>query len=144
MKTLVLVNEEYGYRHYLLLTDLTLDQLAQWWASQEHIDDRKLSTLPGSLCAMETEEQYTLWCFYEAYLSLPYAHVHTDGDSILTLPNGTKIKHKGYDEHFYDSKPGDRVAWFDTSTNPPTWHYGHYDDQLEIVEDPSDDTFWKV
>jgi hypothetical protein len=142
MKTLVLVDEEYGYRYHLLLTDLTLDQFTQWWASQGHIDDRDLTFLPGYLCEMETEEQNTLWQFYKACLSLPHIHVHTDGDSMLTLPDGTKVKHMGYDEHFYDSKPGDRVAWFDTSTNPPTWHYGHYDYKLEIVEDPPDNTFW--
>jgi hypothetical protein len=146
MRTLVLVDEEYGYRYYLLFTDLTVAQLAQWWSSLEHIEyPLPVSFFPGELVAMETDKDVRLWTTYNRCLSLPYIHVHTDGDSLFTLPNKVKVKHKGYDEHYFDSKPGNRVAWFDTSTNPPTWRYGYYDENLEIVEDGQDDnSFWAV
>jgi len=115
----VVLEEEYGYRSWLWFPEMDQSALVEWWKAQESVglhffDPSK--TLPGKIVAMETVEQKMIWTVLNNGGKLPYAHIHTDGDSFLRTGD-ENYQHKGYDEHYFDSKPCDTVAKTDDKGN---------------------------
>ncbi len=95
--TVVLVDEEYGYREWLWLPNMSTAELKSWWEAQASIDGYWMNpkTLPGKLILISLN----LACEITRALDhkIIRAFLHDDSDSCvkLTLMDGTRVYHQG-------------------------------------------------
>lgn len=138
-KLCVVLDEEYGYRHHIWFPGMTETEFLAWWENLESVSGfffDPASTLPGEVVTLDTREELALWRALDCANNIHKAHIHTDGDSFMTTPDGVNHHHKGYDEHYYDSKPGDTCC---KVLEDGTQIMGKLDDNLEFVPDENQD-----
>jgi len=102
----VLVDEEYGFRHHLWLTGMTPEKLEEFWASIQNMKDHYTDctkTLPGTWISVEAEDRtynksdLDLWHQCKDDGQYYYAHLHWEDDSSLKAPDGRLIYHAGFE-----------------------------------------------
>lgn len=95
-ETTILLEEEYGYRHWLWLPDRPLTALFDWWRSIFSVEPWNFNPrpLPGVLIESTGDDQ--LW--HKLFDSRRYVsgHIHEDDDSELRSPSGEVYHHRGY------------------------------------------------
>ncbi len=93
---LVVLEEEYGYRHWFWYPDMTQVELEVWWKNLSSVEPYFMTPepLPGRLDLVEDLDE---WMEVDRSKKHYYAHTHCDDDSILITPGGEKIYHEGYD-----------------------------------------------
>lgn len=137
-RLLVLVDEEYGYRNHFFFSAKTTDQFVEWWKGLDTVDGffynpaKTLAADNEDVLTVGNEDEYEQWMtMHESNVHI-YMHIHTDGDSFIRMPDGTTHHHKGYDPHYYDSKPGDRCCHI---LDDGTQVLGYLDENLNFVPD---------
>jgi hypothetical protein len=126
MSPVVRIEEEYGYRNWIWMPDMSEEEVVAWWKSLSSVgayfyDGPK--DLPGEIhqvyfertphdapeedhdpaglrfCLVTNGEGHTLDQMSE-FMELPegawYMHMHTDNDSILIIDNDERVHHAGY------------------------------------------------
>jgi len=93
---LVLLEEEYGYRHWFWFPEMEPEILIRWWKSLKTVDPYFMTPepLPGSVIYAEDMEYWYSLDKSGKYFS---AHTHCDDDSWLKIPNKDYVYHLGYD-----------------------------------------------
>jgi hypothetical protein len=124
MKPLIRIEEEYGYRNWIWMPDMTDEEVIGWWKALPTVgaffyDGPK--DLPGEIfqvyfdwedqdnekfCLIkegEGREVYQTSEFIDVPEGAWYMHMHTDNDSVLIIDNDERIYHAGHvtDEEFY-------------------------------------------
>ena len=121
-KLAVYVQEEYGYRDWLWIPDMTIDEVKTWWKGLESVSPYFFSgpvTFPGQVHQIyfhnEKEFQFVqeddpldpeadnrgrvVYTIHDELLTLPddcvRMHIHEDFDSYLSIGDET-IYHAGY------------------------------------------------
>ena len=96
---LILLVEEYGYRLWFWFPNITSKELDTWWSVLDSVDPYFMTPelLLGDLYQVENDDEFELFTTLQDTCQLYTVHIHTDDDSVLTKPNGTKIYHKGYE-----------------------------------------------
>ena len=86
----VLLDEECGYKMWEWSSEMSEEQLIEWWKAQPSMKDHYFNphtTLPGKLKRVEAREPKAgEWS----------GHIHMDDDSFLLSPDGTEYVHSGY------------------------------------------------
>ena len=96
---LVLLEEEYGYKHWFWFPKMDASELEKWWQKLETVDPYFMSPepLPGDVIFAEDMDY---WYALEEQGTYYQAHTHCDDDSWLMKPTEEYIYHKGYEgEH---------------------------------------------
>lgn len=89
-RTVVLVDEEYGYRYWFWLVDWSHQDIEAWWRGLSTVEDMffnpsaRLSEYGGRCVAVDCEEAEELFMLLTER-GLPYAHLHQDDDSWLSV-----------------------------------------------------------
>jgi len=124
MKPLIRIEEEYGYRNWIWMPDMSEEEVIDWWKNLPSVGSFFYDgprDLPG-----EVFEVYFDWedrdsnkfCLFRKgegreihqtseFIDVPegawYMHMHMDNDSILILDNDERIHHAGHvtDEEYY-------------------------------------------
>jgi hypothetical protein len=142
----VLVDEEYGYKHHFYFPSLNLGQFIEWWKELESVSEffyDPANTLPDGdedMITAETDQEYEQWMTMLQRNMHVYMHLHTDGDSFIRLPNGETIHHKGFVPSWNESKAGDGACMFNKETGE--YITGHLGDNLEFVPDDESRQSW--
>lgn len=94
----VLVCEEYGFRHWWWWPDRTMAEVITWWQSLPTVEQWTLSgpvCMPGSTFRINDEEHAV---FDERWHEGRHLRLHLDMDdnSILRLPGGGAVFHQGH------------------------------------------------
>jgi len=128
----VVLDEEYGYKRHIWMPGMTLTEFTEWWENLESVKKFFFSpanTLPGKVVTLDTAEHLSIWRALDSCGMVTTAHIHTDGDSFMTTPDGVTHHHKGYDMQYYDSRPGDTCCM---TLGDGTQVMGRLDDNLEF------------
>lgn len=98
----VLLEEEYGYRHWLWLTGLDAGELQRWWSELDSVEPYTLNPskpshgavpLPGTL--IELTDSPRNWKMSDLQRNADFsAHLNDDDDSFLK--GEAYIFHRGY------------------------------------------------
>ena len=96
---LVLLDEEYGYRLWFWFPNITSNKLDTWWSELDSVDPYFMTPEPliGDLYQAEDDDELELFTSLQKTSKFYTVHIHSNDDSILKKPNGTKIYHKGYE-----------------------------------------------
>jgi len=131
MKPLIRIEEEYGYRNWIWMPDMSEEEVISWWKAlpsvgsffydgpkdlpgeifqvyfRNNIHDAPEEDFdPGQFCTVTEGDSRSLNQTSD-FMDLPkgawYMHMHTDNDSILIIDNDERIHHAGYvtDEEYY-------------------------------------------
>lgn len=98
-KQLVIVEEEFGFNHWLWLPDFPLDKLPEFWKSITHIDIKKPSSvLTGNLVNIDYPRRPRAEKFIHKIESQPhyFAQIFCNHYSYLLTPSGEHILHAGH------------------------------------------------
>lgn len=98
-KQLVIVEEEFGFNHWLWLPDFPLENLPEFWQNITHFDIKKPSkVLSGQLVNIDYPRKPRAEKFITSLEKQPhyFAHVFCDHYSYLRTPDGKIIQHAGY------------------------------------------------
>jgi hypothetical protein len=99
-ETVVVLEEEYGYRTWVWKPGLTFQELETFWAGMEKVHHHFFNpskTLPGDFIqAIGQAEEYWFRLYSAENYTYYKAHIHEDSDSFLKAPDGRTIFHKGY------------------------------------------------
>ncbi len=94
-EVMVLLEEEYGYRVWYWLPEISADELERWWATLKSVGPFFYSPvgLPGKVI------QADFGFFVKLAKTGKYyrAHIHMDFDSFLITPDNISIRHSGHD-----------------------------------------------
>ncbi len=94
-ETTILLEEEFGFRHWFWLPDRPLSALLDWWRGIFSVEPWYLGPwpLPGTL--IEAPNAYEHWHpLFDTHLYY-YGHLHEDDDSELKAPSGEVFHHRG-------------------------------------------------
>ena len=96
-EVVVLLIEEYGYRSWIWLPEMTETALEDWWHILPSVDLYFFdpSSLPGKMCIVQTERQYTQFRMLSESGRCYTGHIHEDDDSYLARPDNTSVFHQG-------------------------------------------------
>ena len=101
-KTVVLIEEEFGFRMWLLIANLNNNQFEQYWKDLQHIDKFNFFKLFSEIGVLYNITENNLYNKIESLRGKIYsAHIFDDCDSCLIQPNclgGKVITHSFYDE----------------------------------------------
>ena len=91
----VLLREEYGYRYWRWMPDMSADECQAWWKGMRSVAPYFGNPvgLPGSVEQVSSEEGWALLESEGAW----EAHLHLDDNSWLAPPDGELITHAGYE-----------------------------------------------
>lgn len=91
----VLVNEEYGFRHWIWDTHMSKEALIEWWTNLATVEPYFFdpAKLPGNVRQVEEEDFYQI---LEGNQETPHLHLHMDDDSWFRL-DGAILNHAGCD-----------------------------------------------
>jgi len=98
----VRVEEEYGYRHWLWFTGMSVPELREWWTSQKTMENHFWcpgGSLPG--CCIEEID------YPDVSIETDWdAHIHMDDDTYLNYKQNDPescetILHEGYEPNKY-------------------------------------------
>lgn len=99
---LVLVVEEFGYKHWIWNPDFSVSNLKNYWLGIEKADYTNMKqVLTGEIFCIEDEPDQYFDQYWEKFHTLakegtyPYLHYCCDDDSYLII-NNEEIFHKGY------------------------------------------------
>jgi len=91
-ETLILLEEEFGYRHWFWLPDRPMSELIEWWRGLFSVEPWFVNPepLPGILIEGTSSDRWN-----ELYASRKFiwGHINDDDDSELRLPIGETIFH---------------------------------------------------
>jgi hypothetical protein len=93
----VLLQEEYGYRHWIWQPEMEPQQLEEWWENMDQVTKYwwNPTLLPGKVLLIKTEDQVEQMEQMEEERIHYSGHIHMDDDSYLKSPDGRTIRHKG-------------------------------------------------
>lgn len=94
-QTLVLLEEEYGFRCWYWYPNMSYDALIDWWLNLESVDPYFMTPepLPGDVVLVNDMDEWLSLSRSKKYFS---AHMHCDDDSWLKPPSGQYLGHAGY------------------------------------------------
>jgi len=94
-QTLVLLEEEYGFRYWYWYPNMSEDALIDWWLNLESVDPYFMTPepLPGDVILVKDMDN---WLSLSRNQKHFVAHIHCDDDSWLKLPSGQYLGHAGY------------------------------------------------
>ncbi len=97
-ETVVLLDEEYGYREWIWFPKMCAVELEAWWRALESVEPFywQPELLPGDLFQMKEERDFEVSMKLFAVNRHYSALINDDNDSVLTRPDKSKIYHKGY------------------------------------------------
>ncbi|WP_194867073.1 hypothetical protein [Pseudoalteromonas sp. PPB1] len=92
---LILLEEEYGYKHWFWYPEMEPRILIQWWKALKTVEPYFMTPepLPGSVVFAEDMDH---WYSLEMTGQYYEAHIHCDDDSWIKIPNQGYIYHAGY------------------------------------------------
>ncbi len=92
----VLLEEEYGYKHWFWFPKMEPNELEAWWKKLETVEPYFMSPepLPGDVVFAEDMD---CWFDLQKKGNNYEAHTHCDDDSWIKKPNDDYIYHKGYE-----------------------------------------------
>lgn len=92
---MVLLEEEYGYKHWFWFPKLTPFELEAWWKSLNTVAPYFMTPepLPGDVIFAEDMEY---WGELQQQGKHYQAHTHCDDDSWLMRPSEKYVYHSGY------------------------------------------------
>ncbi len=93
---IVLLEEEYGYKHWFWFPNMTPEQLELWWKGLDSVDPYFMTPepLPGDVIFAEDMDY---WHDLQEKGIHYQAHTHCDDDSWLKRPSDHYVYHKGYE-----------------------------------------------
>ena len=92
---LVLLEEEYGFRYWFWHTNMSDEELIDWWLNLESLSPYLMTPepLPGNVILVANMQE---WQNLQENTEHYQAHIHLDDDSWLKLPSGKYLGHAGY------------------------------------------------
>lgn len=97
--TIVLIDEEFGYRNWIWEAKMSPQQLKRWWKRQKNLGKFYLNILylHGNLINCTNQEyKFNIWNKLKSTKLFYYSHLFDDEISFLDVGNNLDIHHAGY------------------------------------------------
>jgi phage pi2 protein 07 len=121
----ILVQEEYGYRHWLgnVPNNMTIEQIAEWWSSLNDLTSMSYNPSEEFIVPLyeledvaNEDETVAIWSWNDNQgkkhilnrdTIIAFFHVHEDDDSYMKIVNGGYVYHNNFDPRLENIEPLD-------------------------------------